>query len=163
MKFFLSIIISSFLIPSAFGFDVSSFVMFGYGSYEKKGGAEISLGLQLRPYESLKLDIAPLTGIFKRKDDPRYAREKDDDNKRVCRDKSTGANVDSKYCGVNFKYAFESSLKYQIFESLDIGVGTSVSDRALYYGVAVLRFTPSFGLEGKVGDDYNSLLLRIDF
>lgn len=163
MKIFLYIILSTFLIPSAFAFEASSFVMFGYGSYDKKAGAEISLGLQLRPIESLKLEILPVTGIFKRKDDPRYSREKDDDNQRVCKDKATGEVVDTKYCGINFKYAFESSLKYQTFEWLDIGVGTRVADRTLVYGVAVFRFTPSFGLEGKVGEDYNSLLFRVDF
>lgn len=163
MKFFLYIIISTFLIPSALGFDLSSFVMIGYGSYEKKAGAEINLGLQLRPYESLKIEISPLTGIFKRKNDPRYSREKDDDNKRVCKDKSTGEVVDTKYCGVNFTYAFESSVKYQLSEKLDIGAGTRIADRTLVYGVAVFRFTPSFGLEGKVGDNYNSLLFRVDF
>lgn len=36
-------------------------------------------------------------------------------------------------------------------------------DRKLVYGVAVFRFTPSFGLEAKVGEDYNSLLFRVDF
>lgn len=163
MKFFLYIILSIFLIPNVFGFELSPFVMIGYGSYEKKGGAETSLGMQLRPLDALKIDIAPLTGIFKRKDDPRYSREKDGDNQRVCRDKSTGEIVDTKYCGINFTYAFESSVKYQLCESLDIGAGARVADRTLAYGVAVFRFSSSFGLEGKFGDKYKSLLLRVDF
>lgn len=164
MKFFLYIILSTIAVPSAFGFDLSPFVMIGYGSYEKKGGAEISMGVQYRPYDILKIEIAPLTGLFKRKDDPRYERERDDDDKQLsCRDKTTGEVVDNKYCGITFKYAFESTVKLQLIDQFDIGVGTRVADKSLVYGVAVFRFTPSFGLEGKVGQDYNSLLLRVDF
>ncbi|MBC7715123.1 MAG: hypothetical protein H7177_17390 [Rhizobacter sp.] len=164
MKYFLSIILSAFLIPNAFGFDASAFMMIGYGSYDKKAGAEISLGVQLRPFEFVKLDIAPMTGIFRHKDDPRYSREKNDNDKQFgCRDKTTGDFVDKKHCGVNFKYAFESSLKFQVLNKLDIGAGARVADRTLAYGVAFLRFTDSFGLEAKYGDEYKSLLLRVEF
>lgn len=114
------ILIFIFITPIAFAFDTNAFMTVGYGSYNEKAGAEIALGMQLKPFERLSLDIAPFSGIFSRKDDPRYTREKDD-KKRVCRDKSTGQNVDEKYCGINFKYVFESSLKVMSFSWLELG------------------------------------------
>jgi len=156
-----TILISILTVPMAFAFDANAFTSVGYGSYNEKAGAEIALGAQLKPFEKLSLDIAPFTGIFRRKDDPRYSRVKDD-KKRVCRDKSTGQNVDEKYCGINFKYAFESSLKLKPLNWLELGAGTRVADRTLIYGVAVIRFADNFGIESKFGDDYISALFRVD-
>lgn len=151
-----------FIAPAAFAFDTNGFMTVGYGSYNEKAGAEIALGIQLKPFSRLSLDIAPLTGIFRRKDDPRYVRERDDDNKRICKDKATGQNVDTKYCGINFKYAFESSLKVRPLNWLELGAGTRVADRTLFYGLALIRFTENFGIESKFGDDYVSALFRVD-
>lgn len=163
MKILISFIFSILLITDAHAFKASAFTMIGYGSYEEKAGAEFSLGLQLRPVEWVKLDIAPMTGIFRRKNDPRYSRVKDDDKQLNCRDNTTGQYVDSKYCGITFEYAFESSLKVQPFKFFEIGVGARVADRTLVYGVALFKFTDHFGLEGKFGDDYHSALFRVDF
>lgn len=162
MKIFLfSILISILIVPTAFAFEANAFMAVGYGSYNDKAGAEIALGAQLKPFERLSLDIAPVTGIFKRKNDPRYTKVKDDMT-RVCKDKSTGQNVDEKYCGITFKYAFESSLKVMPFRWLELGAGTRVADRTLIYGVFVIRFADSFGIESKFGDDYVSALFRVD-
>ncbi len=162
MKLILFVILSTFSTSNAFAFDHSFFTMVGYGSLEKKAGAEISLGVQLMPYDWIKLDIAPFTGLFRRKNDPRYSRVKDD-KQLSCRDNTSGEFVDNKYCGINFEYAFESSVKFPIFRMLDIGAGARIADRTIYYGVAVFRFNHNLGLEGKVGDDYTSALFRIDF
>lgn len=149
-------------MPSAFAFDANAFMAIGYGSYNEKAGAEVAVGAQLKPFERVSLDIAPFTGLFRRKDDPRYKRERDDDHKNVCRDKTTGQNVDSKYCGINFKYAFESAVKVRTLSWLELGAGARVADRTLAYGVAVIRFSDYFGIESKFGDDYVSALFRVD-
>ena len=62
----------------------------------------------------------------------------------------------------DFKYPFESSLKIKAFNWLELGAGTRVADRTLIYGVAVIRFADSFGIESKFGDEYINALFRVD-
>lgn len=162
MKLFYLLTLYVFITSNSFSNDLTYYSTIGYGKHKNKGGAEIGLGVQIKPYEKVNIDVAPLTGIFIPNDNSRYAEETTKNKQTICRDKTNGQFTDKSNCGASFKYGFETSAKYQLHINLDGGVGIRVGNGLSIYAVAHAKFNSKFGFEMKLGNEYLSFALRYD-
>lgn len=143
--------------------DFTIFSSLGYGNASSKSGVELTVGGQKLIYEKVVLDVIPLSIIIVPNDGSRYRSETTSNNKTICRDKTNGQFSDSSNCGPTYKYAFQSSVKYQVHESIDLGLGTRIGSNFSIYADALLKFNSKTSLEGKLGNDYTSISIRFDF